>query len=72
MTIFSFIDYSLNCNFGYSVKQPDASLRIPGTKCPIVVLEVGISKDTDKLYEEAQSWLEGSDSDTKLVILIDI
>jgi hypothetical protein len=37
-----------------------------------VVLEVGISETTNKLYEDAERWLACSDDTTQLVILIDV
>jgi hypothetical protein len=37
-----------------------------------VVLEVGISETTQKLYINAERRLEGSNSHTKLVILVDV
>ncbi|KAI7969098.1 hypothetical protein EIK77_006003 [Talaromyces pinophilus] len=58
--------------FRGSSKQADASLKKSKAEWPVVVLEVGISETTTKLYEDAERWLEGSDSDTKLVILVDI
>ena len=57
--------------FRGSSKQADASLKKSKAEWPVVVLEVGISETTTKLYEDAERWLEGSD-DTKLVILVDI
>ena len=54
-----------------SVKQADASLERLDSKRPTVVLEVGVSETTNKLYEDAERWLAGN-SDTKLVILVDI
>lgn len=72
LTIFLVIDCSLDESFGCSVKQPDGSLRTEETECPVIILEVGISETTHKLYEDARRWLEGSNGDTKLVILIDV
>lgn len=37
-----------------------------------MILEVGISETTTKLYEDARRWLEGSCGQTKLVILVDV
>ncbi|KAF3407157.1 hypothetical protein DPV78_000013, partial [Talaromyces pinophilus] len=54
-----------------SVKQADASLERLDSKRPTVVLEVGVSVTTNKLYDDAERWLAGN-SDTKLVILVDI
>jgi hypothetical protein len=36
-----------------------------------VVLEVGISETTYKLYIDADRWLDGSHSHTKVLILVD-
>lgn len=58
--------------FRGSSKQADASLKKSKAEWPVVVLEVGISETTTKLYEDAERWLEGSDGDTKLVILVDV
>lgn len=60
----------LNDEFG-STKLADASLNRSKSKRPTVVLEVGVSETTNKLYEDAERWLAGN-SDTKLVILVDI
>lgn len=37
-----------------------------------MVLEVGISETTTKLYNDAKRWLKGSSGQTKLVILVDV
>jgi hypothetical protein len=66
-----FLDCSLEGKDGISVKQADASL-MGGAEWPAVVLEVGVSETTNKLYEDARRWLEGSEGNTKLVILVDI
>jgi hypothetical protein len=55
-----------------STKQADASLTEYEAKWPAVVLEVGISETTSKLYKDAERWLEGSNRQTKLVILVDV
>ncbi|KAH8696470.1 hypothetical protein BGW36DRAFT_428478 [Talaromyces proteolyticus] len=65
-------DFSLADKFSGSIKQADASLMKSECKWPDVVLEVGISEPTNKLFEDARRWLEGSDGNTKLVILVDI
>lgn len=64
------LDCLLNDEFG-STKQADASLMRFKSKRPTVVLEVGVSEPTNKLYEDAERWL-ADNSDTKLVILVDI
>ncbi|EED14725.1 hypothetical protein TSTA_042000 [Talaromyces stipitatus ATCC 10500] len=43
-----------------SSKQADASLMNFKAKWPVVVLEVGISETTTKLYDDAKRWLKGS------------
>ncbi|KAH8692373.1 hypothetical protein BGW36DRAFT_363365 [Talaromyces proteolyticus] len=65
-------DCSLEINFVGSIKQPDASLMEFRAEWPVIVLEVEISETTRKLFKDAQRWLEGSDGNTKLVILVDI
>jgi hypothetical protein len=39
---------------------------------PAVALEVGISESTAKLTEDVSRWLDSSDGNTKIVILIDV
>ncbi|EED14847.1 hypothetical protein TSTA_043220 [Talaromyces stipitatus ATCC 10500] len=41
-------------------------------KWPVVVLEVGISETTEKLYDDVEQWLKGSSGQTKSVILVDV
>lgn len=72
LTFYSFIGYELSGRFIGSVKEADASLKKSRDEWPVVVLEVGISETTLKLYADAERWLEGSDGHTKLVILIDV
>ncbi|OKL58738.1 hypothetical protein UA08_06187 [Talaromyces atroroseus] len=55
-----------------SIKQADASLMEFEAEWPVVVLEVGINETTEKLCGNANRWLNGSDGDTKLVILINV
>ncbi|PCH08374.1 Hypothetical protein PENO1_007020 [Penicillium occitanis (nom. inval.)] len=64
--------YELVGRFIGSVKQADASLKKSRDEWPVVVLEVGISETTHKLYADAERWLEGSNGHTKLVILVDV
>ncbi|KAH8697893.1 hypothetical protein BGW36DRAFT_397510 [Talaromyces proteolyticus] len=66
------VDCSLVEKFSGSTKQADASFMKSGSKWPVVILEVGISEPTNKLFENARRWLEGSDSKIKLVILVDV
>ncbi|GAD97168.1 hypothetical protein TSTA_041500 [Paecilomyces variotii No. 5] len=63
---------SLAGDFDGSTKQADASLMEYGAEWPAVILEVGISETTNKLYKDAERWLEGSLGQTKLVILVDV
>jgi hypothetical protein len=63
---------SLAGDFDGSVKEADASLMKSEAKWPVVVLEVGISETTKKLYNDAERWLQGSDGNTKLVILVNV
>ncbi|OKL55671.1 hypothetical protein UA08_09025 [Talaromyces atroroseus] len=63
---------SLDNKFSGSTKQADASLRGLYSKWPIIVLEVNTCDSTRKLFEDARRWLEGSDGNTKLVILVDV
>lgn len=70
MTIF--LGCLLGNEYDGSIKQADASLKKLGSEWPAVVLEVGISESTEKLCEDANRWLNGSDGNTKLVILIDV
>lgn len=58
--------------FNHSSKEADASIKKSRDKWPVVVLEVGISETTTKLYKDAERWLKGSCGQTKLVILVDI
>lgn len=67
-----FLGYELGGRFTGSVKQADASLKKARGEWPVVVLEVGISETTQKLYIDAERWLEGSNSHTKLVVLVDV
>ncbi|EED15222.1 muramidase, putative [Talaromyces stipitatus ATCC 10500] len=64
--------YIWAAKFSRSSKQADASLMNSKSKWPVVVLEIGISETTRKLYKDAERWLEGSNSQTKLVILADV
>lgn len=66
------LDYSLAYKFSGSIKQTDASLRKRGSKWPVAVLEVAISNTTKKLFQDARRWLEGSNGQTKLVVLLDV
>jgi hypothetical protein len=61
------LDCLLVEEFDESIKQADASLMELEAEWPAVVLEVGISKTIEKLYEDVNRWL-----DTKIVILIDV
>lgn len=67
-----FLDCLLVDEYDGSIKQADASLMEFEAEWPAVVLEVGISETTEKLCEDANRWLNGSDGNTKLVILIDV
>lgn len=58
--------------YSRSSKEADASIKKSRDKYPVVILEVGISETTTKLYEDARRWLEGSCGQTKLVILVDV
>jgi hypothetical protein len=62
----------LDGKFSRSSKQADASLMNFTAKWPVMVLEVGISETTKKLYEDSERWLEGSSGQTKLVIPVDV
>ncbi|EED14672.1 hypothetical protein TSTA_041500 [Talaromyces stipitatus ATCC 10500] len=66
------IDCALAGDFAESTKQAVASLQQFGAKWLAVVLEVGISEPTSKLYQDAKRWLKGSNRQTKLVILVDV
>lgn len=66
------VDCRLAGEFDKSSKQADASIKKSRAKRPVVVLEVGISETTTKLYNDAIRWLKGSNSETKLVILVDV
>lgn len=69
-------DLVLGCRlvgeFSRSSKEADASIKKSRDKWPVVVLEVGISETTTKLYNDAKRWLKGSCSQTKLVLLVDV
>lgn len=67
-----FLDYLLSGKFDGSSKQADASLKEPEAEYPVVVLEVGLSETTRKLHNDAERWLEGSQGQTKLVILVNV
>lgn len=67
-----FLDCLLDSKYDGSIKQADASLMEFEAEWPAVVLEVGISETTEKLCEDVNRWLNGSDGNTKLVILINV
>lgn len=66
------LDTTLDGKSSSSTKQADASLTNLTAEWPVVVLEVGVSETTTKLYQDAERWLNGTNGQTKLVILIDI
>lgn len=70
LTFSTYVGYELGGEYIGSVKQADASLKKSQVGWPIVVVEVDISETTQKLYTDAERWLEGSNSRTKLVILV--
>jgi len=72
LVITIFLDCLLGDQYEGSIKQADASIMEFEAEWLAVVLEIGISETTKKLYEDENRWLNGSDGNTKLVILIDV
>lgn len=67
-----FLDCLLDGEYDGSIKQVDTSLIEFEAEQLAVVLKISISKTTEKLYKDVNRWLNSSDSNTKLVILINL
>lgn len=53
-------------------KEPHEGITPASGSYPLVALEIGVSEPKSDLLEDARKWLDGSDGETKLVILVDI
>lgn len=51
------------------VKEPDLAIIAPGRPFPSVVVEIGVTEETQELVEILKKWFEGSNGQTKVIIV---